>query len=174
MVLTSKVWTPTPDRWQQDLPAWRRRQGRTRWLFLDQAAIDEHEPALPTLHAGWVDLAIGSARERRSFAGGSGETAGQSGSDDGARIQEMRNDLGAEGCDHLATPDAFPAALLDEVLALELTQPPSPEVVSSPLLAAASRTAHRECRWYAPGGFLPGLRSEPPSQLRRLFPWRRV
>jgi len=174
MVLTSKVWTPTPDRCKQNLAARPRRKGRARWLFLNETAIDKHETAFPTLHGGWVDLAIGSAHERRSFAGGAGETVGQGRSDDGARIQETRNNLGVEERDHLATPDTFPAALLDEVLALELTQPPSPEVVNSPLLAAASRTAHRECRWYAPGGFLPGLRSEPPSQLRRLFPWRGV
>ena len=61
--------------------------------------------------------------------------------------------------------------MLDQLLAVEFAQPPNPKVVGHPLRAAAPWTAERKRWWYAPGGSLPGLRSEPPSQLRRLFPW---
>jgi hypothetical protein len=51
MVLTYRVWSPTPDRCQQDLAVRLVRKGRARWLLRDQAAIDEREAPLPTLHS---------------------------------------------------------------------------------------------------------------------------
>lgn len=171
MVLTYRVWTPTPDRCQKHLSAWRRRKGRARWLLGDQTAIDEREAPLPALHSRDVYLTVEGAAGRRSFPGRPSEATCQGRGDHGARIQEAWNHPLVERRDHLAAMPALPAPLLEETFALEFTQAPNPQVVPGPLLAAAPRTAKRKRRWYARGGFLPGLRSEPPSQLRRLFPW---
>src|SRR5260370_16369099 len=65
---------------------------------------------------------------------------------------------------------APPPSLLNQVFAIEFTKAPDAAAVRAPLITAAMWTAIFRPRWYAPGGSLPGLRSEPASQLRRLFP----
>src|SRR5260370_39940191 len=63
-----------------------------------------------------------------------------------------------------------PPSLRNQVFAIEFTKAPDAAAVRAPLITAAMWTAIFRPRWYAPGGSLPGLRSEPASQLRRLFP----
>src|SRR5258708_40179338 len=73
------------------------------------------------------------------------------------------------GCDFQAAAAPAPSPL-NQVFAIEFTKAPDAAAVRVRLITAAMWTAIFRPRWYAPGGSLPGLRSEPASQLRRLFP----
>jgi hypothetical protein len=141
---------------------------RARWFF-DEEAFTNYETAVPTLYHRGIDLAIGSAERSGSLPGGTRSATRQAGNDHAARIQEVRSHVVVERRHDLQAAPTPPPSLFYKVFAIEFTKPPDATVVRPPLTAAASRTAVLRLRWYAPGGCLPGLRSEPGKPAPEAF-----